>query len=171
MNRSFTLACWLLAGCFTDGDGDPFGACTVVGCGETAELRLPYAADEADLIGGTARVCHNDQCVDVLLDRVPMVEGGVGNAFAAGDLNGYVRIFRVDNELSVRASISQFTLALAPGDIYSLTYRAQDGRVLLDGRWIAREYVTSYPNGRACGPTCSAAQLEELPTSADLSGT
>ena len=127
-----------------------------------AELSLPYAGNEADLAGGTGRLCHGDLCGEVRIDTVP-VSGGTGDKFIVGDLFGWVLIFRTDGELSVRGWVEQYDRTFTAGDIFTLTYKAQDGRVVVDGRWMAREYLVSYPNGVACGPECFEAQLEMLP--------
>ncbi|MEJ7598049.1 MAG: hypothetical protein WKG01_09095 [Kofleriaceae bacterium] len=137
--------------------------CTLRGCSPAAELALPYAGDEADLDAGTGRVCINQLCADATIAGVPRDGGGIGAHFASGDLLGMVMLWREAGALSVRASVEQYQLALTAGDVYSLAYSAQDGRVLVEGRWAAHAYATSYPNGVECGPMCFTGQLEPLP--------
>lgn len=169
MNAAFSQVCLLalISGC---GDGshaslvpvDDARLCSLRGCGLVAELGVPFAGNEADLAGGTGRLCHNDLCGEVTIARAPGA-GGTGDKFIVDDLFGWVLIFRTDGELSVRGWVEQYDRTFAAGDIFTLTYTAQDGRVLVDGRWMAREYAVSYPNGVACGPECFAAQLEMVP--------
>ena len=155
-----------VTGCF-DGHAGPADAltldCSQVGCAYVAELNVPYGDDEADLIGGIGRVCHNDSCGEVTIQGVPPSDGvGVGDDFSGG-LTGSFYVFRNNGDWSLMGRVWQYARTFTTGDIYTLTFTAMDGRPLVDGRWIAREYVTSYPNGATCGPECFTARLEELP--------
>lgn len=156
----------LAAGCF-DGHAGPADAltldCSLVGCAYAAELSIPYGADEVDLVGGIGRVCHNDSCGEVTIQSVPTSDGyGTGDDFSVGGFTGSFYVVRENGEWSLMGRVWPYARTFTTGDIYTLTFTAMDGRPLVAGRWIAREYLTSYPNGAACGPECSTAQLEKL---------
>jgi hypothetical protein len=138
--------------------------CTLVGCGFTAQVTLAYAGDDAALVSGTGRVCRNELCAQGIIQSVPMFDDTGHGTTISGDLNAELYVFRMAGALSVNAGIYMDQHTLIPGDIVTLTYRAQDGRVLVDGRWLARNYVEYTPNGPDCQPVCYGAQLETVVT-------
>lgn len=166
MTRSLLLLTSLAVGCAAP---DTPQACTDVGCDFAVELELLYVGDERDLVRGTSRACRNDACAETVIVSVPPPgdNEATGNSLNGADLTGFATLWRRGDELFVHAALYPSTQPDAQpadeADVYTLAYRAEDGRLLVEGRWITRGYLETYPNGVECEPVCREAQLERVP--------
>ncbi|HEY4180170.1 MAG TPA: hypothetical protein VGM90_25180 [Kofleriaceae bacterium] len=93
----------------------------------------------------------------------PNFGGGIGSEIRIADLIASVILFRVHEPASLTVGVFEGDQTFTPSDVYTLRYTAENADVLLEGRWVARDYAISYPNGERCGPTCHSAQLDAQP--------
>jgi len=126
---------------------DDDGFCTVAGCKTTTRIDVVSVAEESTLIDASLEVCAGTVC-------------------ARGSVHENTRLVDVAAVVEYRSTPDTLILGLAvgtrpgaeTGDVYTVTVRLPDDRVLAMSSWTAT-YIHLYPNGPRCD-VCIEPQLE-----------
>jgi hypothetical protein len=144
----------LLVGCNrTENEAPPAGggACTFMGCADTAMLNARLAATPAKLDGATITACWQQMCATASLPALTGQDAAYFAMQADGiDANGWLETD--DNGVYVEVTVNPLG-TVDNGDSYRLLVVDASGQTLLDRQAIAT-YTIFQPNGPDCDPTC-----------------
>ncbi|HEY5920115.1 MAG TPA: hypothetical protein VIV11_00535 [Kofleriaceae bacterium] len=118
--------------------------------------------DASQLMGGSARVCRNERCVDGPLPSVPVPTGGYGHGVTLqnNELKAQVTIW-ASTPFELIAETEEDSHLFVDGDIYTFVVNRSDGATLVQGRWTAT-YIERWGDS-ACGMLCKHAELQPAP--------
>lgn len=135
--------------------------CTTIGCSSGVELKIGNfaVADVTPTASATARieVCLNKQCAPLALKQLPSKAAAV---FLDGVIDPKVSTSATidvapPDMISVGLEVQGEAEAFKDGDVYHVTVKSADNRVLSDRSWSVDTYRLTQPNGPQCGPTCA----------------
>ncbi len=141
------VALGLAAGC---GDDDDEGVCTVMACGTDIAISGPIAGSPAAI---SVELCLNARCAGSA--SIADSENTTVDAALTFSASRYPA-----GKLFVELDLEANGVVAHDGDVVELKVRdlATDA-LIIDRSWTLT-YMTYYPNGPDCGPTCVHAPLE-----------
>lgn len=168
---SALVAAVAFTACADNGGGTTPRACTLIGCGSAVTIKTPLLVTFATIRASSIEVCRNTDCLSgsfASLKDPPSPGTGVGISFP--DAQTIERDHTPHVDATIWATgVSGFRLEvgywpwsvddLHDGDRFALRVRDGEGNTIVS---VSRSvsYVTSYPNGKECGPVCRTATIE-----------
>ncbi len=161
MGKFAIIAALLFVACKKDKPADVAKLCNMVGCNSGVELKIGTVsvADVTPKDAATAsiEVCLNKRCSPMSLQKLPSASAAVflDGAAMGSDLEMHATVDVAPADLvSVVVNVAGDATAFKDGDVYHVTVKSADGRVLSDRSWSATYQITQ-PNGPECEPTCT----------------
>jgi len=168
---AFLAAAVAFTACADNGGGPTLRICTVIGCGHAVTIKAPLSATFPTIRGSSIEVCRNTDCLSgsfATLTDPPSTVSGVGVSFPDpqtidGNHSPHVEATIWGTESGgFRLEVGYWPWSmddLSDGDRFTVTVRDGSGRTIVSVNRSV-DYVTSYPNGKECGPVCKTATVE-----------